>query len=407
MDPFFQQILQQWAAGEESAALLFRAGRIDPRLVPLLAEWYEPIAKGITLTNLDGHTFPALAFPASGKANGNPQNLLGSFFPDGSTVSLTPAQNTLLAALRRRIPHIWDGPVYDMETLSLTDGIPSLSARPGGYFANLATGELVELELLAALGSTTANPAAPLAGRLAQRRLLQAHENPIFSARFRCAAAGLSAIIVCRDQTRRIVLMRFAAPKFGPQFRVLHALPSLMMEPATGRWTQEFDVHHNFFREYLEEVFDAPEQRGEGLPLGFFENHPAQTFLRSFLDRREAQLIGTGIAVDLLKLRPEICTLLLVENPAWLACHQAGRDPQGNAIPVLDIGSALRRGELLCRQPQETPLPPVGIADQKWVAFPLGEQFDLPAGLVRPGWFNPAGGAALTLAIQWLRKNRA
>ncbi|SNQ59814.1 conserved hypothetical protein [Candidatus Methanoperedens nitroreducens] len=39
--------------------------------------------------------------------------------------------------------------------------------------------------------------------------------------------------------------------------------------------------------------------------------------LRKLIENNEAELFFTGVAVNLLNLRPEICTLLLIKSPEW------------------------------------------------------------------------------------------
>lgn len=47
------------------------------------------------------------------------------------------------------------------------------------------------------------------------------------------------------------------------------------------------------------------------------EDEPEITRLNELLGSDEGHLYYTGVSVNLLTLRPEICMLLLIENPSW------------------------------------------------------------------------------------------
>ena len=81
---------------------------------------------------------------------------------------------------------------------------------------------------------------------------------------------------------------------------------------------REWSVKHQILRELLEEIFGLPEeirpQRWD-----FFYDHPALRYLLRLMERGKASLFATGIILNLLTLRPEISTLLLIHDPEWFA----------------------------------------------------------------------------------------
>jgi len=71
-------------------------------------------------------------------------------------------------------------------------------------------------------------------------------------------------------------------------------------------------------RELLEEAFGLPEEI-HPRHWNFFYDHPALRYLLELFENGRAQLCATGIVLNLLTLRPEISTLLLIHDPAWYA----------------------------------------------------------------------------------------
>ena len=61
----------------------------------------------------------------------------------------------------------------------------------------------------------------------------------------RNAAIGISTIIIYADKSGFKVLLRSLYPKNTPGRTVLHAVPSMMMQPISSEITQEFSVTHN------------------------------------------------------------------------------------------------------------------------------------------------------------------
>ncbi|BAZ90683.1 hypothetical protein NIES932_21850 [Raphidiopsis curvata NIES-932] len=96
-----------------------------------------------------------------------------------------------------------------------------------------------------------------------------------------------------------------------------HIVPSMVFQP-TG--TDPFDpdsynVEKTILREVAEELFNYEE--GDFDPL----SHPEIADLKTLLDQGGATLKITGIAMDLLCLRPELLTLLCIQDSTWFERH--------------------------------------------------------------------------------------
>lgn len=81
----------------------------------------------------------------------------------------------------------------------------------------------------------------------------------------------------------------------------------------------EFSVERNFFREWVEELYAADVHERPKFTEGPDpEDEPEVLRLKDALQREAAELLYSGVSVNLLTLRPEICLLLLIKDPVWL-----------------------------------------------------------------------------------------
>lgn len=97
----------------------------------------------------------------------------------------------------------------------------------------------------------------------------------------------------------------------------IHVIPAFMFQPGTSQHAEEFSVVHNILREYLEELFSVPEPDPNAASARYFYGHPSMSFLQDLLRQGEAKIYLSGIAVNLLTLRPEICTVLHITTRRW------------------------------------------------------------------------------------------
>jgi hypothetical protein len=137
---------------------------------------------------------------------------------------------------------------------------------------------------------------------------------------------SISTLIVFDDGDTYQAFVRQRSGRTAAHSDLYHVIPSFMFQPMLGDVRREYSVRHNVFREYLEELFGVEEMRlskGE-LALDWFYDHEELAYLRSLLDAGSAELLLTGFAVNMLNLRPEICTLLLIRDPNWRRRRIAG-----------------------------------------------------------------------------------
>jgi hypothetical protein len=79
-------------------------------------------------------------------------------------------------------------------------------------------------------------------------------------------------------------------------------------------------------REFVEELYGVHElETGDGRvdPNAIYHRREAQ-LLNGMLKAGDAALLYSGVAVNLLALRHEICTVLVIEDPRWYERESGG-----------------------------------------------------------------------------------
>ena len=102
-----------------------------------------------------------------------------------------------------------------------------------------------------------------------------------------------------------------------------------------------------------------------------------------------AQILLTGVAVNLLNMRPEICTLLLIKDAEWWKNHSRSRkvgDLQLDTIRFVDE----------FKSPCE--IQASGRGETRLLTLP--DDLALPDGKIRPQDITPPGAAALYLGLE-------
>ncbi len=215
--------------------------------------------------------------------------------------------------LQNAKPALYNGTTFTMKRLQLNP--LKLRGQIGRYYDMLATCAAFEREMRDA--AEQGRLRAPL------RSAYHRHAPPaeaLIRGEKRSAAIGIGVLTVFNDgETYRAILARRSeATAFDSD--MFHVLPAMMFAPTTATFAdpREWSLRHQIMRELLEELFGLPEER-EPPRWDFFTEHPALRYLESLIDGGKAQLLATGLILNLLTLRPEISALLLIHDPAWQA----------------------------------------------------------------------------------------
>ncbi|MGJ5819421.1 hypothetical protein [Paludibaculum fermentans] len=205
--------------------------------------------------------FPVTCIPAPASQWQRVESVQGS-------LDLTAPPPVELAARFQGL-NLFDGAVYSMDRLRRRPQL-SLDCRLGSYFASMNTNEMLEIELLAQLPSLRGHSTVDFA-RFDRRLELR---NASMSLH---AAIGVATLVVCDTE----ILLGRLAPKAMPhRSGQWHVVPSGMFAPP-------YSIENAVSVELREE-------------LG--------------VDLDPSRLYFSGVGINLLNLRPEICTLLLLDH---------------------------------------------------------------------------------------------
>ncbi|HEX4863787.1 MAG TPA: hypothetical protein VFV02_06930 [Acidimicrobiales bacterium] len=262
---------------------------------------------------------------------------------------------------RRRHLDTWNQLTYDLSSLDRTGMGVKLHCTLGTYVHSLATSEALAPEIVEAFCAWPDHDPEEVWPRLERRAWL--HErvtDPVADGRHRSCAIGVSTLTLVR--VRRLGFdgyRMFLSPDSigtASRRRRYHVVPSGMFQPfadeseeSPGGLRARFSVRSTVVREFVEEFYGVEAlDTGDGrVDQSAIVRRPEARVLTEMLDRGDAQLLYSGVAVNLLTLRPEICTALIVHDPDWY-------DEQSTFLRLAD--EDLRKIE-----PTE-PLP-----DQRWI----------------------------------------
>jgi hypothetical protein len=283
------------------------------------------------LVELWGSSMPICAFPAPPAAQRDLESPLGrlldtrvpgpaeyaaDFDPAGRPAFDAYVERHRTAGERGR-RGFFSGPTYALHRLREDRETGArLDCVMGRYFTSRATSSDLDPELLAAQARDPARP-VPLEA-LPRRAWLHGQvADPVVDGAHRSSALAHSTVVLLAtgDGGHRVLLPpRSTSVATHPDF--LHLAPAGVFAPDgedPHRARRDFSVRRNFVREWLEELYGTDERE-----LADPEAEPAIARLTEALRSGQADLRYTGVAVDLLTLRPEICLLLAIHDPEWL-----------------------------------------------------------------------------------------
>lgn len=240
-------------------------------------------------------------------------SLLASGLPKPEARDFAIYDYAYLHDLQNNKPHLFNGKTFTLQQIRLRP--LSLRGSLGSYFDMLATCAALERELRHAAAQGWMR--AP--SRSAYHRHIPT-EDALLRGIKRSAAIGIGTLTVFNDAGVYKAILARRSRHTAYDSGMFHVLPAMMFCPTTGdfRDSREWSVRHQVFREYLEELFGLPEAR-DPARWDFFYAEPALQYLNELIAAGKAGLYATGIIINLLTLRPEISTLLLIHDPAWHA----------------------------------------------------------------------------------------
>lgn len=362
------------ASTERTRRLMSRARGLhgDPGVLRYLIWKYRDHA----LLEAAGHVYPVAIFPSPDNLATRPDAILATPLdrtvqPDGD---LLPGSAHYRAAAHRLGSRTVDLPCYTMRRLTSGPGLRTEAAL-GSYHRALDTCDELAWELAVqaerlgddAFGDLEALDAA-LAGR---SQLHAAVPDPVLDGRRRSAALGVSVLLAYRDGDQvRLAIQQRSPHTLAAHMGLHHVAPSFMFQPTGPDAAADFSVLRGVHREYLEELFDRPEPAS-------LDDDPCLDHLLDLQARGLVHVRLTGVAVDLLNLRPEVCLLVFIDTSEWVRHHTG-------------LADRAQRFALCDEWAQREAVPPS-------LAYQRHDDRLLPAAGLCPTCFVPPGAAALWL----------
>ncbi len=338
-----------------------------------------------------GHTYAVAVYPAKDSQRQNPDSVLGTL--DAATL-YAPGTGVSCDEYRMHAHRIslegYNRITFASRKLACEPRI-SLDCYLGSYFDTLDTCDALEWELLSQSMHFDCRTQAGIKGLESalplRNSIHSASPDPVLNGTGRCAGIAVSTLLAFHDAEGLRLLVHRRGPESVLMHRNLsHVIPSFMFQPATGEFHQEHSVVNNFYREYLEELFDRPEPGGSQLDPKYFYSDPRLVYLLELLEQGDAILELTGAAVSLFSFRPEVCLLLYIKTPEWFQRHLDGGEDFGfkicnefTTIPNLEKDRPLPIGRIkYCDDDEEylecAPLHPTEIVPAGAAAFWLGAE---------------------------------
>lgn len=356
-------------------------GRLNPALTDFLESYYP-----YSLLRAGDLSYPTFVLKSSVSQQQNPESILGKL-TEATREDFIVYDKVYLEILKRQGKRMYNGRTYVMDVLE-QDNEHRLNCSLGYYYDAMATCDVFEWEILPHFSDRErflqqrSTDIFKDIGRQLKLRNQYAEQvcDPVRDGRGRSGMLSISTLIVFHDGKTYRAFLRMRSGKTAAHSDLYHVVPSFIFQPVTGFLREEYSTRHNIFREYLEEVFGVPETEhvsGE-IVFDYFYDHARLRQLRKLLNSGGAELFLTGYAMNMLNLRPEICTLLLIRDTSWLKQK------------IVSNWEFLTQ-EQVYEQRQEVIIPIDVLQSERKIVSDL---------LSLPGTFVPPGAAAFWLGVE-------
>ena len=155
-----------------------------------------------------------------------------------------------------------------------------------------------------------------------------APDDALYSGAGRAATIGISVLTVfaMHDRGYHALLVQ-RSNRLAIGAGLFHIMPAFVFQPVgQPEWQASmWSIEQQVLREFGEELFVMPEYDAWTAPTSpdYFTQFGPVAHLIAMLNDGRASLTLTGVAINLLSIRPEVCTLLIIHDPDWYATYEA------------------------------------------------------------------------------------
>ncbi|HZN17835.1 MAG TPA: hypothetical protein VFB84_06535 [Micromonosporaceae bacterium] len=372
------------------------AGATGARALPELYDSLRVLYYDVpVLAGPDG-PFPMGVLPLTPEAQADPELLLGRVV--NPPIERPVYERKVLEAIKKRGATIWNGRTFSLAELRIDaqERAVSMDAYLGSYFDMVCSADYLEYEMLAALVRSSFRSIG-LDDLPARSRALARAADPmscLLGGGGVDAAISISTLVVYKRRDRYWMICEVRSDLVAEYGALYHVAPSFIFQPVVSptrdNLKTEWCIQHNIFREYLEELFDVPEAQmsKRSMSAEYFYAHPNLLYLRSLLAEGGARLSGIALSFNLLSHRPEICTLLIIEDERWFETQKDRFLAAGAGLSYLCLNEEFRTAEHDGASTTLERVTTLAVDDPYW------------SNIVRPWSMVPQGAPALVLGAK-------
>lgn len=331
------RVLELTVGINQSQTELLTSFSLTPELINFIYTLYKPYVEelGGTLLERGCLKYPAAFFPAGTALLHDMLPKTNVFTSENHTINIESLMRDTthrLARLARNGEEEQEdsesGWNLSMTSMSMDAGYPVLELRLANYNQIVDSSDSMIYEIRRVFSEQPAESIAlsnlPLRSRVHERE-----GNPLSSARHRATGIGIAApLCFYRPHNNTLAtIIEKRSDRVGTYQRALHVIPAGMLgwrfidrkaphtrtdDPSYGY--EKGDVELGMLVEYVEELFGRDLEAPETSDRLQTRSHER---IQTLMNTCQAEIIPTGVCIDLLNLRPEICAVILVCDPRW------------------------------------------------------------------------------------------
>jgi hypothetical protein len=223
---------------------------------------------------------------------------------------------------------VWDNECFSARSMRFDDsGVLVLGGGLTTYGAALAHHDSLEWELLIEASKIIArrDQQLPRLDRMLplRREVTGRIRHGATAGTGSFSAISVSTLLVYNDAGTYKVMVGKRSGRTGAHADLFHVIPACMHQPELGSAIEEWDIQHTVLKEYAEELFNETLRKNAQNYKYFYRTSRPVASLLAAIRRGSCTLSTTGLIINQLNFRPEICMLLLVRDPDWWEAESA------------------------------------------------------------------------------------